>query len=325
MNIERVESKALAGVASIMMLSLHLWAYPSWVTNGIPVNLFGIHSESLIQPLRLCVLVFAFLNGYGFSVGKNKTIKGTLVRILRFLIKYWLVWLCIFFIALCFGYKPNWILELRTMFGLSKGLMIFNWYVLFYIFSLSILLAANKFIEHGLMQQIVFSGISFTTIYILRKILPTSDVLTLLDNSQYYFPFTMLGYIFAKNKLHIKSGVLKVVLLFGGGCGLFIQNQINILGNLLFLPMIIYLFVNLFRLIPQFETIMASIGNHSAAMWFWQCAFFGYTGIYLQKYIFVTSNPFLLLAWSLIILFFFSLALNQLEIKVHLLIKRGVD
>lgn len=217
MDIEKAESKALAGVASIMMLSLHLWAYPSWVTNGIPVNLFGIHPQSLIQPLRLCVLIFAFLNGYGFAIGKDKTIKGTLVRIFRFLIKYWLVWLCIFLFALYFGYKPNLILELRTMLGLSKGLMIFNWYVLFYVFSLSILLVANKFIEHGLMQQIMFSGISFTTIYILRKILPTSDILTLLHNSQYYFPFTMLGYIFAKNKLHIRSGGLKVLILIGGG------------------------------------------------------------------------------------------------------------
>lgn len=103
---------------------------------------------------------------------------------------------------------------------------------------------------------------------------------------------------------------------------MFIQNQINILVNLVFLPMIIYLFINLFRFFPQFETIMASIGKHSAAMWFWQCAFFGYTGTYLQKYIFVCSNPFLLLDWSLIILFSLSLAIDQLEFKVQQLIKK---
>ena len=93
LTFSREMSLTVKGVAILMMLAHHCFAFPDYWLDGFAVD--GI-PMLLFDNFKICVAVFAFITGYGFYVGKESKYKDNLGKVLRFLGQYWLQLFLIF-------------------------------------------------------------------------------------------------------------------------------------------------------------------------------------------------------------------------------------
>lgn len=146
--ISREESALIQGVAVMLMVFHHLFAFPERIS--VPYALVFdfdlLHIETLLSYFgRICVSIFAFLSGYGlykkmaglcreerFSIIAGY--KSILGQLLRFIIRYWLV-LAVFVTAGYFlnAYVFDWQTLAKHFLGLSSAYNAEWWYVRFYL------------------------------------------------------------------------------------------------------------------------------------------------------------------------------------------------
>lgn len=87
------------------------------------------------SPTKLCVCIFAFINGWTFAF-KTVSWKEAFLKIKKLLLNYWCVAIPALIIAgtVC-GYSLSAQTILKELLGLSSSVMIFAWYVPFYCVS----------------------------------------------------------------------------------------------------------------------------------------------------------------------------------------------
>ena len=102
--ISREDTKWIKGIAIILMLMHHLWAFPERIAGGELKYLFTFFGESSIAYFgafgKICVSLFFFIGGYGTYLsyaGKEFDIVGKLKKLY---ISYWKVF--VVFIPLAF-------------------------------------------------------------------------------------------------------------------------------------------------------------------------------------------------------------------------------
>jgi peptidoglycan/LPS O-acetylase OafA/YrhL len=112
-EITKDDSKALKGIAIILMIIHHLYAFP----DRICVQLRSIISSSQLQMIgvfgKSCMNMFVFIGGYGIGVAYRKSdchgikygVKYTLHRIKMLYITYWKVFLV--FVPIAFLFFSN--------------------------------------------------------------------------------------------------------------------------------------------------------------------------------------------------------------------------
>lgn len=95
MIINKEQSNFIKGIAVILMMFHHLFAYSDRWPENLPISwLFSsFYIEQYIGLFgKYCVPIFLFLSGYGFAVSKKENdSKYYLRKIFRFFIAYWLV------------------------------------------------------------------------------------------------------------------------------------------------------------------------------------------------------------------------------------------
>lgn len=146
--ISREEATLIQGVAVMLMVFHHLFAFPERVSvsYALVFEFELLHIETLLSYFgRICVSIFAFLSGYGLYkkmsgfVRENRFsiiagYKSILRQMLKFIIRYWLV-LTVFITA---GYFLNvYMFDGQTLakhfLGLSSAYNAEWWYVRFYL------------------------------------------------------------------------------------------------------------------------------------------------------------------------------------------------
>lgn len=144
--LTKEESSLIQGVAVLLMVFHHLFAFPERV--DVPYILVFdfefLHLETMLSYFgRICVSIFAFLSGYGLykkMAGRNghfsliEGYKSILGQLLRFLLRYWLV-LAVFAVAgfLLQVYQFDWNALLEHVLGRSCAYNAEWWYVAFYL------------------------------------------------------------------------------------------------------------------------------------------------------------------------------------------------
>ncbi|MDW5502411.1 acyltransferase [Pseudomonas lundensis] len=94
MEISINKSNYLKGIAIILMLVHHLFAYPSCISPDITVYhmVDSVNIEMFVGLFgKICVSMFLFLSGYGFSLKKEVTFKYIWGKLKNLYISYWLV------------------------------------------------------------------------------------------------------------------------------------------------------------------------------------------------------------------------------------------
>ena len=136
------KSQLLRGLAIIFMITLH---------------------NDTLPEFKICVQIFTFLVGYGYSFAKNKDFKHGLKRIWHLLSHFWLILLGIFLPVAIWtgGYEPSLGNVVANMFGIESNLNWYSWYVYFYIFAMLIMIPISRIIDHfrfvGLIILIIIS------------------------------------------------------------------------------------------------------------------------------------------------------------------------
>ena len=99
---DRNTTKTVKGIALIMMFSLHFLAIPEWY---IDYRFTGIawFSSVFYIPLENCVTIFAFLNGYFYSLRKSKNYHYSILKITDIWLNYLIVFLGLLVINLILG------------------------------------------------------------------------------------------------------------------------------------------------------------------------------------------------------------------------------
>lgn len=136
MNIlSRSLSKYLKGIALILMVMEHAFGAPRYYIPGISYpSLFDYAKEIDNFAAFAVVPMFMFLTGWTYYHHEDKSFCYSVKKITVFLVDFWMILVVYAGIAchIC-GYPLTGVEFLQELFGISRNIMIFSWYVFLYI------------------------------------------------------------------------------------------------------------------------------------------------------------------------------------------------
>ncbi len=84
----REDTKVIKGLAVILMLIHHLWAFPNRIAGDGLVSYLEVFGQSSIQYIgifgKICVSIFLFLGGYGIYISCKDNTLNVLSKIKGF-------------------------------------------------------------------------------------------------------------------------------------------------------------------------------------------------------------------------------------------------
>lgn len=119
----------IKAIALIMMLCHHFWGFPEWLALDVSMNHMFIGEVDVAYYIghfcKLCVGIFAFLNGYLFFIKQEnfRKVKYRIHKIIGLLVPYWVVE--VIFLGMCFiGTEPfpDLFQLLSNLVGLETGM-----------------------------------------------------------------------------------------------------------------------------------------------------------------------------------------------------------
>lgn len=328
---DRGVSDAIKGVALILMFIHHFFTFPEWYEDGISFPLLRPFITGLCGPTQICVSVFAFLTGYFFFLGRNKSYRHSLRKIRDILVSYWMVYLPFLALALALGcYCQGWTEMLREAFGLSSEVMIFCWYVYFYCAVMLLLPLVDRLSTGTLWADTLLLGLlPLVAFAALRELFPNSILDHVATSLLEWYPCVLTGFLFAKFDLfetllepvgrNFSSRWGKVLLWLSLACcvcltkalfprlrvvqasvhGIWLDVSVNM--DVFYAPIFLYGLKNLLEQIkwPKLLPLLGKIGRESLLMWFLHCLFFNCCKAYTQPLLYWPKLAVLVLLWGL--------------------------
>lgn len=340
--LERPVSDAIKGVVLIFMFIHHFFMFPEWYVAGISYPGLSFFVRILRWPLKICVSVFAFLTGYFYYLGEQKTYRYSFRKITDILISYWAVYIPFLILAMVLGYHQfdaaAFALE---AFALETTVMQFCWYVFFYCISMLLLPMAAKFSTGSLWTDVLLMGllpvVAFTGLQQLTSAeIPGSVIASMKE----WFPCMISGFLFAKyalfeNALDEISGkcrsgwgkILLWLLMVGAACigrsayPRFSPGRISVLGewtdlvinmDVFYAPLFVYGAANLLKLLKGNAVVklLGRIGKQSLFMWFLHGIFFNVCKETTQPFLYCLRNPLLVLVFGLAVCYLAAVLIN---------------
>ena len=346
--IDRKTTAALKGLALIFMFVHHFFAFPEWYLPGIAYPGFAPLIRFLREPLKICVVLFAFLTGYFYAFSSRKTVKYSLRKITDLLLSYWLVYiplLAVFLVTGCGGFSLSGFV--KELLSLDRPIMCFCWYVYFYAISMMLLPVLDRISTRSAAADAGLLLVAPMAVFtVLRGLLEHElgitehVVLEILNNVRIWFPCIIIGYLCGKYaffETYLDPLTEKIpnrwcryllyLALCGGSCigrvlcPRFSLGAVSVAGNwmdLTFLmdvfygPLFFYGAVKLLKAIP-FAAVhkpLEALGKQSMLMWFLHCAFFGATASLFQPVLYLPKNPLLVILWGLALCYVLALVLD---------------
>lgn len=150
--LSKAESNYIKGIAMLLMFTHHLFAFTSRIPE--PSSLIHIFNDINIEQIigmygKLCVPIFLFVSGYGFSIINRTDQEYYIKKIANIFKSTWLVF--IIFIPLCMfvfnvpRVQFNIKLILLNFFGLSSSFNGEWWFVLPYV----LLIMVTPLLQYG--------------------------------------------------------------------------------------------------------------------------------------------------------------------------------
>lgn len=332
-NISKNTTNLIKGVAILLMLIHHFLGFPNWLVDGVNYPDFKILGENLNVWIRystkICVALFAFITGYAYFIRNNQTLKYGIKKIINFLERYWFILFIIFIpIVLIIGQKEiNLKIIILNLFATEadEGIINFAWYVFFYIFAMITLpllkrISNNNF-WHDLIVMVGFCVFA-------RNLLVKADfkydfIIDDLRTCFYWMPTVIIGWLVAKynllSKIHkVFKGSNKLVYLFLVflilGARLKWHEAITINLDIIHAPLIVYFLSCLLENANNILTnILKFFSANSTNLWFIHNIFFStYTKEVFQPFVYISSNPIIVVLWGIIICLPFSIIINYL-------------
>lgn len=325
MNISKHESSYLKGVAILLMLFHHLFAFPNRISDEVTIiPVTQIYDIELVVAIfgKICVTMFLFLSGYGFSaVGKKKS-QYYLNKIFSFYRSYWFI-LFIFapigwvFYSDTSQYHFEIITFLKNTFALSSSYNGEWWFVQIYI----ILVLCVPLLNALRNRPFLLITISASLLILGRLLIymqidtPVVSIQSILYNQCAF----VLGYVLAtRNENQIINRILLPLELYPTVT--FLLSIVLILAvNYFVIPFMfiistfpfIYSCLYFKRVLPNYvETCVAFLGKHSMNMWLTHSFFCYY---YFQDFIYQPKHSILIFVNLIIVSLCVSIVIEKLK------------
>lgn len=289
-------SYMIKGVAILMMLAHHCFAFPEYWLDTYSV---GLITTVICNQFKICVAIFAFITGYGFCAGKERRYRDTLWKAMNFLGQYWLQLFLIFLpiASASFSFSAKRILY--NLIALYDNIILFAWYVFFHVLVMLSFPLVKRLLGRGLAIDsilVIFGGYGVTVLFYF---LPFEGPLAsmLLDCSIYY-PVVGMGYICARyavldriaQKLNVPGAIGMIVLI------LLLRTKLSVVKGFSFdtfyAPMLILSLCLILEKCRFAHGIFAFLGKHSFHMWLFHSIFFSaYTRNAVQPLVTWTDIP----------------------------------
>lgn len=344
MELSKNDTKLLKGVGIVLMLLLHLFArkeieglYYSPTLNGIPlVYYLGLIGDA-------CRPVYLFATGYAFylmfSKNPNQFLSRNIIRLLKLLINFWMVFLIFIPLGFFFGkestFTPdlsNFILNLFTLSNSYNGAW---WFLKIYILIVVLSPLTIKLIKNYNSKIVFLISGSIYFLSFLQRFRPIFDfgdndivstivqTLALLGTSQFSF---VVGIIFAKELLYSKiyNKVSEVKLKNIYGCLIILTLFIfhGFIESAIIAPINGIVIAIVFTLMHKhilIETILKFLGTHSTNIWLTHMFF--YMSIF-PSLTFAPKIPLLIYIWLFALCIGSSYVINLLYKPIIKLIEK---
>lgn len=244
-----------------------------------------LHNNTLPE-FKICVPIFTFLVGYGYSFARERNLKHGLKRVWNLLSHFWLILLGLFLpIAIWKGdYNPTIENVLENMFGLESNLNWYSWYIYFYIFAMFAMIPASRLIDRFKIPGVLVLAVSSIIISLSIHYIPTwNDNIWIQAIHDCFMcsPAMYTGYYMAKENtashIALKSNPITIISLIAIMIAIFFFRGIPYSWILDFLtvPLFVLCLVALFNIItwPWLTKILIATGKESMNMWFFHAIF----------------------------------------------------
>ncbi|MDD5794747.1 MAG: acyltransferase [Clostridiales bacterium] len=327
------DSKFIKGIAIVLMVMHHLFAFPDRIKNVSYVALLKINNVDIefiiAQYGKICVSVFLFLSGYGmYYILKNN--KRPINRLSKLLINYWTVFILFIPIGFLFFKVPfrvgELILNLLCIKSSYNGEW---WFMSMYIVVVSVFIFLYKISFHlNNKKPLLYALIGvFTSAFIIvfwnnHKIL--KGIIMVICYEGAYIE----GYLIAKynlfNKLIDKIAKLNKSRFLIRISLIIVVTLSIIMVNLLYIYDLLILFVfmictpififNIINIKSKGIVYKAFIilGQHSTSIWLIHTFFCYY---YFQKIIFLPKFSMLIFAVLMILSLIVSICIDNLIVN----------
>lgn len=330
-SFNKEKSMILKGVAIILMIIHHLFAFPDRIVPPsyyISIPILGNNIAYYLGVFgRICVAIYLFISGYGLYLKYNKqrNFKWIIEKVKSFLMNYWLV---IFLVFIPIGvvlkeYKLN-IKELILNLTCIKISYISSWWFVRIYFEVLILFPILiKTIDNSLLSssiKVILFPVIFT---LLRQSIITinNPIINIAFEIITYMPLFMIGVIFAKfngfqkinqlmNKYKMNNTISNLfILLIVFVCRCITSNIFYL--DLIYVPIFIYAIINIINLIniKSLINLLLFLGVNSTNLWLIHDIFLEK---YFQSVVYYPRISILILSWILILILPISILLNKL-------------
>ena len=266
-------SAFIKGVAIILMLLHHLFAYPERYPES--VNIISVFNNIKIEQIigefgKYCIPLFLFVSGYGFSLSTSSETpaKYYINKIVNFFISYWIVFFI--FVPISYFYSQWDFVRLDSynlllnLFALSSSYNHEWWFILPYLLSMGL----TPFFHKMKNNYVALLALS----YILWGV---SSIPSKAQSFLFWQPAYVLGFIFSN--LKIREGFLKVA--YNNYYKIFVFLSSLIILSVTFLnygwdsmpfmvaPLILIILIVYGYLPNVFKLVIEEVGNKSLFIW----------------------------------------------------------
>jgi hypothetical protein len=314
-------SKMMAGIAIMTMTFMHLFHHPEWLSNGVTWHsLFGNIGDEITWILSKSCAVFFFSLTSGYVLYANtkaySTMKSRIMRLLRFLVSYWIVFALFLLIGVLNNDTMPTPYQLAlNMFGLHTGPLKwvnvpFAWYVIYYIEFILLVpillwLYKGKDKVKDAITTICIAIFILFVIPIISEMLRFELICEILESSRPLIS-TCIGIVFAKyyvfdkvhqflNKLPMWSILLFIVgiyIIWHALVSLGLSQGIEYVLKIILMSLFLELLVRLKS--TRIKQLLSTLGKYSLYLWFLHGIFF--TGKnFLQRELYSLSDPLLIM------------------------------
>jgi hypothetical protein len=244
----------------------------------------------LAKTAGLCVPIFAFLSGYGMSFayakegGLGKNYLNTLVRILKFLVSYWFIFLVFFLPFVIASGSFTWSNFALSLIGWD-GYVPFSWYVWFYVLALLGLPLLHLVLDKNKWLALVLSYVPLLLVYLLLAWKFQSwGYYDITARSLHIFICMLVGYSFGRHHLFTyfasllrKRWILDLVcgILLLGLLALYFWRLLGVLYCFILIPLMFLLNALTSHPWPKWLSLpLGFFGKASMEYWFLHGFFF---------------------------------------------------
>lgn len=229
---------------------------------------------------KICVPIFTFLVGYGYSFAKRKDWRHAVKRSWHLLSHFWLILLGIFLpVEIWNGYEPTLGNVLSNMFGLDSNLNWYSWYIYFYLYAMVAMIGCSRLIDRlGLKMMTGLIICCFVFIGIIHIIPQWTENIWLQAIHDCFLctPTMLVGYYLASNntvsKISIPHNWVFAICCIAILLTVFLLRKIPYVSMLDFIlvPIFVVALVALFNIIRVRILVgtLAALGKESMNMWF---------------------------------------------------------